>query len=423
MARTVSLERAYVSPRYEQPDGSPRSQACKASCSARSSSPFWNASGASLEQARALPLSQASASKASARTESCGAPRPRENRSPRFAQARALPCLQSFSRRGSATRGSAGCPSPRASERASSAQPSALFALHALRNSCAARASSRRTPSPSCSRFPNSSHAAALPAPHDRSSSTALNAASITTATIIVAIYPNSGAFRSRTSVVGGQVAGGDGFVADIGGERAVLGKEAIERALHVVFGVQLGSDPPEGQPAPPPARVPEQVLAQLADGRQLRLARIHVAKLVPPVRPVRPGTRSAVGASEAVLPLLVLDRHAHVAEDGRAPFAQAHLRRRLSPLERDQLAEDPGVTAGAAGDARGVRPRLRKHAARRLGGEQVPGAPDGDAHCFFGAPDQVPVRTAAIHLRARPRMQPDGDRPSLLARAGDERT
>src|SRR5947209_14041610 len=118
-------------------------------------------------------------------------------------------------------------------------------------------------------------------------------------------IYPN---LSDSDSVVGGQVASGDRFVADLGRDRAILGEEAVERALHIVFGVQLGSDPAERQPAPPPARVPEQVLAQLPDGRQLRLARIELAVLVPSVRPVRPGTRSVVGVSEAMLSLLVLD-------------------------------------------------------------------------------------------------------------------
>src|SRR5437667_322156 len=190
-----------------------------------------------------------------------------------------------------------------------------------------------------------------------------------------------------------------------------------------IVGGVQLGSDPAERQPAPPPARVPEQVLAQLPDGRQLRLARIELAALVPSVRPVSPGMRTAIGAGEAMLSLLVLDRHAHVAEDGRAPFARRHFGRLLSPLEREQLTEDPGVPASPAGDAGGVRARLREHAARRLGGEQVPGAPDGDAHCLLRAPDQLPVRATAIHLRAGTRVEPDRDRAALLAGAGDERS
>src|SRR5256886_1310670 len=52
-------------------------------------------------------------------------------------------------------------------------------------------------------------------------------------------IYPN---LSDSDSVVGGQVASGDRFVADLGRDRAVLGEEAVERALHIVFGVQLGA-------------------------------------------------------------------------------------------------------------------------------------------------------------------------------------
>src|SRR5205814_9970253 len=118
----------------------------------------------------------------------------------------------------------------------------------------------------------------------------------------------------------------------------------------------------------------------------------------------------------EAVLAPLVLDRHAHVAEDGRPPLLYRHRLRRLAALEREELAEDPWIAACAAGNARGVGAGLREHPHRRLGGEQASRAPDGNPDRFLGAPDQLPIGPAAIHLRARPRMEAHRHGAALLA-------
>src|SRR5207247_920080 len=142
------------------------------------------------------------------------------------------------SSRESAVFGSASCPSPRARARASSAQPFLSFALQALRKRSAARASLRRTPSPSRRRFPSSSQAAALPALQELSSAAGLAAASSKTARIMGCIY--------RDSVVRGHLPRLRRLFPHLVRDRAVLGEEPVQRALHVVRRVELGSDPAE---------------------------------------------------------------------------------------------------------------------------------------------------------------------------------
>src|SRR5205085_3540108 len=96
-------------------------------------------------------------------------------------------------------------------------------------------------------------------------------------------------------------------------------------------------------------------------------------------VLPRWPWLRRALGAQQPMLALLLLDGQEHVAQHRLAPFAQRHRGRLLAPLERDALAEDPGMAAGAAGDAGRVGAGLAQHAVRIRGGEEIARAPHLD--------------------------------------------
>src|SRR4051794_10352628 len=148
---------------------------------------------------------------------------------------------------------------------------------------------------------------------------------------------------------------------------------------------MQISSDAAEGEPASPPARVPEKVLAQLADPRAFRLlgAQLHVRMSA--VVPIRAPPRSAFRPHEAAPPELVVYRHVAVTEDGCAPLADAHRLGRLTALEGEKLAEDPRVSARAPGDAGRVRARFCEHPSRGLGREEIARSPDGDPHRLLG--------------------------------------
>src|SRR4051812_16217201 len=70
------------------------------------------------------------------------------------------------------------------------------------------------------------------------------------------------------------------------------------------------GGEGGEGGPAPPPARVPEKVLAQLAARRAFRLLGTQLHVRMSAVVPIRAGPRSAFRPHETVPPELVLYRH-----------------------------------------------------------------------------------------------------------------
>jgi hypothetical protein len=105
---------------------------------------------------------------------------------------------------------------------------------------------------------------------------------------------------------------------------------------------------------------------------------------------------RRLVGAP----PRPVLDLHGHVAQDERNPLvARGRAGQGQAALGRGEVAEDPGVPAGAPGDEDEVAAGLGRHAKRVGGAPDVPRAQHRDGHGSLHPGEQRPVGLAGVAL------------------------
>ena len=172
----------------------------------------------------------------------------------------------------------------------------------------------------------------------------------------------------------------------------------ALDGRLDVGGGVEAGGVAAEVDAAAAAAGVPEEVAAQRADGGAL------------------------AGAGRRLRPLAgrLLDLHADVAHHQGRPLLARGRRRRREPLLRGpELAEDPGVAAGAAGHQHEVAAGLGRHAQGVGRGPDVARAQHRDGDGALHRRDLAPVGAARVALGAGAAVERHRARAAGLGGAG----